>query len=549
MSKHLIDVSVAVLEDHFGYYIARIGNLLLREALSLALLARNLAPLKISLKDIRNSLAILDQHNLLTFELGSRSIIYSICPNQVFYLISAPRAILLIKTLYEGVTDAIFEDILAKGRSSCSDCIRRVSKCMDDLPFEKVKSDFSKLLSSQILIRCPQVAEESSEVFPMFQVESYLFLLPDVVLDGYSNAENDSETIKSKTKKLDSDSNILWRVNWISIERLFRDDLILDSLIGGSQNDLFDKTTVKVAQLILKVGDAKNKNNLFIGQSSPISLQDVCRYVHENQLDYNREMLDEKLNIICRDMTGILRRVGDSGGGVYIINYEKGIETLCLEHIESAIREKINDKAVRIFRLLNSRGFLEEEQLEKEAMLSSKETKELCCSLMDYSFITTRQVARANDFAPARLTFLYIVNKSQLLSAVIDYTLLTIRNVIRRRMVEREKYEPLLDRQLKMEVIISSIENNQNISEDDEETKKEQIAEVERAYMTTEDRRNLERFRRAERKFCSAEIELGRLHFALKHFYQLRQQINAEQQRQIATQGKRKRTYQQAHFS
>ncbi|CAK5059226.1 unnamed protein product [Meloidogyne enterolobii] len=260
-------------------------------------------------------------------------------------------------------------------------------------------------------------------------------------------------------------------------------------------------------------------------------------------------MLDEKLNIICRDMTGILRRVGDSGGGVYIINYEKGIETLCLEHIESAIREKINDKAVRIFRLLNSRGFLEEEQLEKEAMLSSKETKELRCSLMDNSFITTRQVARANDFAPARLTFLYIVNKSQLLSAVIDYTLLTIRNVIRRRMVEREKYEPLLDRQLKMEVIISSIENNQNIAEDDEETKKEQIAEVERAYMTTEDRRNLERFRRAERKFCSAEIELGRLHFALKHFYQLRQQINAEQQRQISTQGKRKRTYQQAHFS
>uniref|UniRef100_A0A1I8BV89 DNA-directed RNA polymerase III subunit RPC3 n=1 Tax=Meloidogyne hapla TaxID=6305 RepID=A0A1I8BV89_MELHA len=437
MSRHLIDVAVAVLEDHFGYYIARIGNLLLREALPLALLARNLAPLKISLKEIKNSLAILDQHNLLAFELGSRSIVYSICPNQVLHLIKAPRAILLIKTLYEGVADAIFEDILAKGRSSCSDCIRRVSKCMDDLPYEKVKYDFSKLLSSQILIRCPQVVEETSEIFPTFQLESDQFLLPDVILDGNNEADNNSETLKSKTKKLDSDFNILWRVNWLSIERLFRDDLILDSLIGGSQNELFDKTTVKAAQLILKVGDVRNKNTLFVGQSLPISLQDVCRYVHENQIEYfNRQTLDEKLNIICRDMTGILRRVGDSGG-----DYEKGLETLCLEHIESAIREKINDKAVRIFRLLNSRGFIEEEQLEKEAMLSSKETKELCCSLMDNSFITTRQVARANDFAPARLTFLYIVNKSQLLSAVIDYTLLIIRNVIRRRIVEREKYE------------------------------------------------------------------------------------------------------------
>jgi hypothetical protein len=34
-----------------------------------------------------------------------------------------------------------------------------------------------------------------------------------------------------------------------------------------------------------------------------------------------------------------------------------------MEHIESSIREKIGDKAVRIFRLLNSRGFLEEEQV------------------------------------------------------------------------------------------------------------------------------------------------------------------------------------------
>jgi hypothetical protein len=42
--------------------------------------------------------------------------------------------------------------------------------------------------------------------------------------------------------------------------------------------------------------------------------------VNENQLDYSREVLDEKLNIIGRDMAGIIRRVGDSGGGVYIIS-------------------------------------------------------------------------------------------------------------------------------------------------------------------------------------------------------------------------------------
>jgi hypothetical protein len=76
----------------------------------------------------------------------------------------------------------------------------------------------------------------------------------------------------SKKKKIDSDSNILWRVNWTSIERLFRDDLIFDSLIGGYQNDLFDRLTSKVGQLILKVGDSRSKSTLFVGQSLPISV-------------------------------------------------------------------------------------------------------------------------------------------------------------------------------------------------------------------------------------------------------------------------------------
>uniref|UniRef100_A0A183C6R9 DNA-directed RNA polymerase n=1 Tax=Globodera pallida TaxID=36090 RepID=A0A183C6R9_GLOPA len=79
--------------------------------------------------------------------------------------------------------------------------------------------------------------------------------------------------------------------------------------------------------------------------------------------------------------------------------------------------------------------------LEKEAMLSAKETKEMCCALMDHSFITVRQLARTNDFAPARTFFLYTVSAPQVLSAMVSFTTLALNNVIRRRMLEREKHE------------------------------------------------------------------------------------------------------------
>jgi hypothetical protein len=90
-------------------------------------------------------------------------------------------------------------------------------------------------------------------------------------------------------------------------------------------------------------------------------------------------------------------------------------------------------------------------------MLSTKETKQLCCALMGDGFITTRvnnpekkylnylgffqQIARANDFATARTIFLYFVNLNQVLSSMLHFTTGAIRNVIRRRMLEREKHE------------------------------------------------------------------------------------------------------------
>lgn len=163
---------------------------------------------------VKRSLAILDQHNLLQFGAGPRSIFYSICPDRVMQLIQAPRAILVnffyqftffflllkvTKTLYEAVAEAIFEDILAQGRTCCSDCIRRVSKCLDNMPFDKVytlgflkgkyphkhrlkvKDDFVRLAEAQIIIRCNRILhdeldQQSQMACPAFEPEPDPFL-------------------------------------------------------------------------------------------------------------------------------------------------------------------------------------------------------------------------------------------------------------------------------------------------------------------------------------------------------------------------------------
>jgi DNA-directed RNA polymerase III subunit RPC3 len=105
-------------------------------------------------------------------------------------------------------------------------------------------------------------------------------------------------------------------------------------------------------------------------------------------------------------------------------------------------------------------------------MLSSKETKELCYALLDNHFITTRQIAKTNDFAPTRTYYLYAVYKAELLGTMINMVGLALRNVIHRRIHEAKRYEALTDRQIKMETIIANIEADSNL---DEDSKKHQV--------------------------------------------------------------------------
>lgn len=46
----------------------------------------------------------------------------------------------------------------------------------------------------------------------------------------------------------------------------------------------------------------------------------MFRYARENDVDISREEMDEKLSIIGKDSNNVVRRVGDSGGGLYIIS-------------------------------------------------------------------------------------------------------------------------------------------------------------------------------------------------------------------------------------
>lgn len=82
------------------------------------------------------------------------------------------------------------------------------------------------------------------------------------------------------------------------------------------------------------------------------------------------------------------------GVGDVFSDYAAAVEMFCNDHIESVLRERINDHAVRIFRLLRMHSNIEEDALPEMAMLESKEVKEICYLMLENGYIFSRVSSR-----------------------------------------------------------------------------------------------------------------------------------------------------------
>ncbi|EYB99793.1 hypothetical protein Y032_0120g945 [Ancylostoma ceylanicum] len=500
-----------LLEEHFGRTVSLVAAALLRESGPLPAIMFRLRG-TVKLNAVRKSLAILNQHSVVDFKIDSAMRInYSIDRNAILAFSKAPRCCLIAKTLYGGLAEAICEELFSYGRLTCSDTIRKVALRLEQ-PLADVKEKFCRLAEAQFIAKCPQVVS-TLKGCPQFETSYDPFIMPDVILQASSNCVEDSR--KRKAPSPEGDEGIYWRINWLRFDRYIRDEMTLDLLVPkGSSIERTSRSLTQTVRSLLKTNEVRAAPVATIN-SAPISLFDMMRCVKENELDIERPDVEKALRILVDESRGVVRKSGDSGGGLFVIDFERAIEQICQFHIESLIREQLESRAVRIFRLLQQRGHLEEDQIEKLTMMSGKETRELLYAMLEEGYISTKPIGRTNDFAPSRTFVLYYVDLPQTVRGLVEYTCKMLRNIIVRRSFEVKEHRQLTDRQVKMESIMETINADEAL---DEETKKQQMAEVEEMYLSSADRVTLEKYRRAQTALNAAETECERALFAFRLF-------------------------------
>lgn len=137
---------------------------------------------------------------------------------------------------------------------------------------------------------------------------------------------------------------------------------------------------------------------------------------------------------------------GSGSGGMreFKIEYARYSIELRKSLVCRIIREKFGVEAARVVRVLMHKGRLDEKHLAKFAMMTLKDSRELCLKLLAGKIIELQEVPKTNDRQPSRTFYLYFVDFHKLILNLTMMIRKSQTNVIIRIDQELRKFKALI---------------------------------------------------------------------------------------------------------
>ncbi|XP_069074042.1 DNA-directed RNA polymerase III subunit RPC3 isoform X1 [Pleurodeles waltl] len=525
MTQAEIKLCSLLLEEHFGEIVDRVGTYLLSTGSQLLRVISH--ETSTSLGQVRKALCVLIQHNLVDFQVNKRGFVeYAAHCDRVLRILRYPRYIYTAKTLYGDTGELVVEELLLNGKMTMSTTVKKVAdrltETLEDgktIDYSEVSSTFVRLVDTHFVQRCSQCQEvkEGSKDPPssaptLVTPESDMYTVPKLNMIGKGkrrrSEEDDPNEPKAKQQKMNTDVNetlpddgIYWQVNFVRFHQHFRDQAIITAVANR-----MDQTSSEIVRTMLRMSEVTTSSNAPYTQ--PLSSNEIFRSLPPGY-NISKQVLDQYLSLLADDQLEFVGRSGDSGGGMFVINLHKALQSLASATLVSVVQERFGSRCARIFRLLLSKRHLEQKQVEDFAMVPAKEAKDMLYKMLSENLVALQEIPKTPDHAPSRTFYLYTVNILSTARMLLHRCYKTVANLIERRHFETKENKRLLEKSQRIEAILASMQ-----ATGAEEAQLQEIEEM----ITAPERQQLETHKRNVNRMDASENQVDETVFIFETY-------------------------------
>ncbi|KAH8417685.1 hypothetical protein KR222_004422 [Zaprionus bogoriensis] len=455
MSADYAHLCSAILEQCFGKVVQSVADCLF--SATTRTLSQIVSSTQFTRKEVGLALAVLIKYRLVTFEASKNNPFlaeYALRREDVICLLRYSRYIHLVQTKYGNVGASIAEELLNSGAETATGVLL---KCLSDgenkaESAESYRSTFIQMISHHYIIKARELllGDDQDDTVPKFLTnETDFFVPPNIDLQVLAKIRKGESTLANAP-----DAGMVWHLNYDRFHQEFRDDIMklaIERKLGENAAECFRF----ILSLIYNTTDPWQRK-----VSNHTTFVEIKQAIERksNNLDLMKH-LDQYLCLITEDSLGFLRRTGDMGGGQYVVDMERAFESLAFASVESVITERFGTKATRIFRVIRFKKYIEQEDLQKEAMIPAKEAKSIAYNLFQEQFIHVKIIKKpgGGGSGPAKAFYLFQIKEKDTVRMLLDVCFKALYNTIRRSNFEKNEHKGLIEKSQRLDSIVEAM--------------------------------------------------------------------------------------------
>lgn len=168
--------------------------------------------------------------------------------------------------------------------------------------------------------------------------------------------------------------------------------------------------------------------------------------------------IEQYVSIIERDECGFLMKNSDFGGDAYDIDMRTAFKQITWSIIENIITQKFGTKAARIFRVVRTRKYIEQEDIQREAMIPAKEARLYTYKLLEENFIQIQTIKKTGSgMGPTKSFYLFYVNQQQIARDLIEISYKSLYNLKIRVNQDKEANKRLMEKSIRLQFIVEAL--------------------------------------------------------------------------------------------
>lgn len=478
MSIILGKLNSILLREHFGINAQIVGDCLF-SAVQSRPLSTIVKTTGLTKNEVSAALASLIRFRLVQFTAAAHgnAVEYSIKPDKVYLLVRYAKYVQYIREKCGELAGLLINELQRVGSDIATNLIVRCTET--DIARDKLcelRNEFLNLVQKKYVMRAPALVQNSEpSMIPEFNIDEHsLFVEPDIDVPTLVRVKNRETTEPS-------DVGIYWFVNigkrlfskstinniWLEyffflshfLDRLhqeFRDSIMVEAI-----ERTIDPTAAEVLRCMLDL--MYERTAAWQAVTNPVSYSEIRHNIEKSpKWKTNTKLirqLEEYIGVITDDNMKFVGKFGEAGGGQYVIQMRHAIEQLTWACIEKIVEDCcFSSKAARIFRIIRYQKYCDQDDIQKEAMIPSKEAKFITYKLVEENFIQIKTIRKTGSGGSTAKSFcLFHVDQSQIVSMLLEHCYKALFNCLTRADHIKNDGRRLIEKSQRLEMIVQAM--------------------------------------------------------------------------------------------